>query len=45
MKVGVFTVILRSMPLEQALDYLAGLVSKPLRLEPERIPSRSLQRR
>ena len=25
MKVGVFTVILRSMPLEQALDYLAGL--------------------
>jgi sugar phosphate isomerase/epimerase len=25
MKLGVFTVILRSMPLEQALDYLAGL--------------------
>lgn len=25
MKVGVFTVILRSMPLDQALDYLAGL--------------------
>ena len=25
MKVGVFTVILRSMPFEQALDYLAGL--------------------
>ncbi len=25
MKVGVFSVILRSMPLEQALDYLAGL--------------------
>ncbi len=25
MKVGVFTVILRSMPLEQALDYLASL--------------------